>query len=406
MKDKFDVIIIGSGPAGSACALSLAGSGLDIALVDKAIFPRDKVCGDALSADVAAQLPLLSEHLMTAFAADGRKIPSYGVRLYAPDLTCVDIPFRGEGKVTDGHVFPRKDFDDLLLREVKAQGICDVFEGCTVTQVSEVAHGVDVATDKGRLAAQMVVGADGANSVVARLAGNGSVDRRHHSAGLRVYYDNVKGFHEGNHIELYFFRNILPGYLWVFPLPGGRANVGIGLLSSVVSKRKINLRGELKELLATHPCLKDRFAMARPLETGKGHALPLGSRKRHLSGNRFLLAGDAAGLIDPFTGEGIGNAIRSGRVAALHLVQSFRAEDFSAEFNRAYDIEIYRRMGKELRLGYALQRLCKYPWLFNYVIRKASRSRYWHGFLTSALADVSIKMQFTDPAFYYRLLVK
>ena len=92
----------------------------------------------------------------------------------------------------------------------------------------------------------------------------------------------------------------------------GKANVGIGMLSSHISQKKINLKVVLQKLIETHPQLKDRFINAKALESIKGFGLPLGSKKRRLSGDRYVLTGDAASLIDPFSGEGIGNAIRSG----------------------------------------------------------------------------------------------
>ena len=88
----------------------------------------------------------------------------------------------------------------------------------------------------------MIGGADGAQSVVARQLGSFRPDREHYSAGLRVYYEGIASFQESNFIELHFFKDVLPGYLWIFPLPNNRANVGIGVLSSVVSKKKMNLK--------------------------------------------------------------------------------------------------------------------------------------------------------------------
>lgn len=404
VEGEYDVVIVGAGPAGAACALALSDSGLKVAVVDKAAFPRDKVCGDALSADVVKQLPMLSEKLAHDFASRETRTASYGVRLFAPDRTSVDLSFTLKGGSSRGYVWPRQEFDNLLVSHVKTEANCEVLEHVAVTDLSVAAEAVHIQTKHGLLRAKMVVGADGANSIVARLAGSKTIDRRHHSAGLRVYYEGVTGFDERNHIELHFLRNILPGYLWIFPMHGGRANVGIGMLSSVVAHKRINLRRTLEQMLQTEPLLRKRFVAARPLEEVRGHGLPLGSVRRKLSGDRFLLIGDAGSLIDPFTGEGVGNAIRSGRVAADHIVQCFRFNDFSARFNRAYDREIYRRMGKEFRIGHALQRLSQIPWLFNLVVRKARNNPYWHEFLCNALADIDVKMHFIRPSFYYRLL--
>lgn len=400
---RYDVVIVGAGPAGASCALRLSGSGLKVAVLDKAKFPRDKICGDALSVDVVNQLPMLSADMPERFAECVDRIGSYGVKIISPENVAVEIPFVHNGENKSGYVCPRLAFDAILFNKIRDAGQTDVIEECKVHDVIHNAKSVQIMSDKGSFESPLVIGADGANSVVQKLSGKKTIDRNHHSAGLRVYYEGVTSFHEKNYIELYFFRETLPGYLWVFPMHGGRANVGLGMLSSVVAGRKINLKELLQHLLATHPELKERFAMARPLETAKGHGLPLGSRKRTISGNRFILAGDAAGLIDPFTGEGIGNAIRSGRVAADHIVRCFEVHDFSAAFNKEYDREIYRRMWNELRLSRSLQQLCKHPSLFNFVFRRAAKSEHIRRFLTQAMADVDVKKQVINPMFYYRL---
>lgn len=400
----YDVIIVGGGPAGSSCALSLSHSGLKALLIDKAKFPRDKICGDALSLDVINQLPMISQAVATDFNSHTEKLPSSGVRIFSPDLTCIDLPFVHKGTQKNGYVMRRVDFDNILLQKVKETRAIHVLEGCEVLTAVRQRNEVVVSTSRGNYRCAMVVGADGANSTVGKLVGRKFIERDHYSAGLRVYYEGVNSFHAQNYIELYFFNDILPGYLWVFPMAGNRANVGIGVLSSVIKNKRMNLRQTIQRLITTHPALRDRFANARPLESIKGHGLPLGSRKRSISGERVLLLGDAAGLIDPFTGEGIGNAIRSGRVAAEHIQQCFEQKTFSAQFNKQYDREIYRRMWKEFEISCALQRLCRYPSLFNFVFRKATSSEYWHNFLTQSLADVDQKKQFKNPIFYYRLL--
>jgi len=403
---KFDVLISGAGPAGAATALSLGNSGLRVALLDKAIFPRDKICGDALSVDVINQLEKLSPSLCSVFDKLSAKTDSHGVRIVAPGGLHIDIPFLIGGKEKAGYVCTRQSFDSLLMDEIIKLKRINVIQDCQVHDVIINSDEIVAVTSNGDFSAKILVGADGAQSVVRKKFITNKIDRRHYSAGLRVYYENVQDFQEGNYIELYFFREILPGYLWIFPLPEGRANVGLGMLSSVVSARKLNLQHVLSSLLASHPLLRPRFQNATPIESIKGFGLPLGSKENRISGDRFVLAGDAASLIDPFTGEGIGNAIRSGRVAADHILNCFQMGTYSATFNAAYDKEINTRMRKEFLISRSLQRLCRYPWLFNTVVRKANQNAFIHKALVDALAYPDKKKWLTKPSFYYHLLFK
>ncbi len=388
---KFDVVIVGAGPAGAACAIRLGGSGLKVALLDKAIFPRDKTCGDALSVDVINQLAMLSDKLATDFTFLANKIPSYGVKIFSPDHQCVDIPFVHKNVKSCGFISPRLDFDNFLFQHVKEYPNISIFENCAVEKITQHASKNSIHTKSSIFECDIVIGADGAHSVVSRNVGDIKVDKKHHSAGLRIYYEGVTSFHEEGFIELHFFKEILPGYLWIFPLADNKANVGIGMLSSVVAKQKVDLKKVLQKLINTHPNLKERFKDATPLETIKGYGLPLGSKKRNISGERFLLTGDAAALIDPFSGEGIANAIRSGRVAADHAIQCCEQNNFSAAFNKAYDKEIYRRMWNEFKISKTLQRIINYPRLFNFVLKRINNSKRLQGVLIEALANVEQK---------------
>lgn len=399
-------MIVGAGPAGCASAMVLGQAGLSVALIDKAVFPRDKTCGDALSVDVINQLSLLSLDLASTFNDFPSKMPSHGVKIFSPDHSHIDIPFVHQGKEKCGYICSRLDFDNLLIQQLKKISGVTLFENSNVHKVETRKEDIKVLTQKDSFSGKIVIGADGAQSIITKQLGTFKTERKHYSAGLRIYYEGVSSFHEGHFIELYFFRKILPGYLWIFPLPDNKANVGIGMLSSEVSKKKINLKETLQDFLTTHPVLKERFKDAKALESVKGFGLPLGSKKRKISGDRFLLAGDAASLIDPFTGEGIGNAIRSGRVAAEHILKCFDKEDFSGSFNSAYDQEIYRRMWKEFRISRTLQQLCRHPGLFNFVVKKANQSKHVQQLLIDALAHVDKKKSLIHPGFYYRLLFK
>jgi len=136
----------------------------------------------------------------------------------------------------------------------------------------------------------------------------------------------------------------------------------------------------------------------------EGWGLPLGSKKRSLSGNRFLLSGDAASLIDPFTGEGIGNAMVSGLVAARTIKKAVDNNNYSAGFLKQYDDELYKKLWTELKLSHYLQLLTSKPRLFNFVIGKASRSKELRQTISCMFENVDIRKKFTSPMFYLKIL--
>lgn len=402
---NYDIIICGAGPAGCTAAYQLSGKGLRIAVLDKDYFPRDKICGDALSADVVNQLHRIDARLSENFQTFTKKVPSHGVRFYAPNGTNLDIDFVNKAhREAAGYISKRYEFDTFYFDHIKKLKDIDIFQNHKILDVKMAPDSVEVSTETGVFNAKMVIGADGANSIINRKLSKNVFDKRHHCAGLRQYFANVSGFHPNNHIELHFYKDLLPGYFWIFPLPNNQANVGLGMLSSEVSKQKINLKKKLADIIQNHPNIKDRFKNAEPLETVQGFGLPIGSRKKQLSGDRFLLLGDAANLIDPFTGEGIGNAIRSGRVAAEHLLKAFERNRFDAEFNKTYDREIYRKMWKELRISRSMQLLLYYPRIFNFVVKKASKNESIRTLLTSMLDNIDLKKELLKPTFYIKLI--
>jgi menaquinone-9 beta-reductase len=401
--NSFDVAIIGGGPAGSACAISLANKGLRVALIDKASFPRDKVCGDALNIDVINQLKLMGENIFNDFDNIPQKTASYGMKIYSTKASFA-MPLYHNKVKSCGYVMKRFDFDNFLFQQAKLCNNIFCFENTCVEKIEQTEEGISFMAGNTLFTTKILVGADGAHSIVAKTFGLHKVDKNNYSAGLRQYYKNVTGFNSDNMIELHFFKETAPGYFWMFPMPDGIANVGIGMLSSKIAKNKINIKELMHQLITTHPSLVERFTNAQPLETVKGYGLPLGGKKRKLSGNRFLLVGDAASLIDPFSGEGIGNAVRSGRIAADHIIHCFKENNFSAVFNKAYDKIIYQKMEKEFRLSKLLLRIAQWPRFCNFIIKKASEVSYIGNQLTEGLGSLHKRGKlFRQPSFYLRL---
>jgi menaquinone-9 beta-reductase len=403
-----DIIIVGAGPGGSTCALSLADSGLRVLLLDRATFPRDKICGDAISGKVLSVLRHLNPALLAQMHLVPAKQPTWGIRFVAPSGQQLDIPLRLNRQaeaLPPAYVSARLDFDQFLFEAAQQVPEVEVRQGVRIQAAGCNQDGAWVSDGQTTWRARLLIGADGAHSVLARQLTHSQVHPSHHSAGVRLYAQQVQGFHPEHYLELHYLKELLPGYLWIFPLPDGRANVGLGMLTRDLQRSGLNLRQRLPEVLRQHPTLATRFAHATFEGPPQGFGLPLGSLRRPASGARFLLIGDAAGLIDPFTGEGIGNAMITGRMAAAHAREALAENDLSAERLAAYDRAAWRKLGSELQLSHQMQRLGRFPWLFDWVVGRVARNPALQQLFTQMFDSVDLRKQLRSPAFYGRLLL-
>ena len=402
----YDALIVGAGPGGATAAAVLARAGLRPLLLDKATFPRDKICGDAISGksvDVMKRLGMMDA------LAEAEQVGSWGVTFSGPYGDEVAIPFTKEldQPIAPGYVCTRLEFDNLVFERAVEAG-AEIWQDAKVTGLLREGSKVVGVTVEHEGAAKEVrapvtIGADGPYSTVVRALGMDQLDERHYCAGLRSYWRGVTGFHERNHVELHFVDEAIPGYFWIFPLPNGMANVGIGMLSSEIKKRDIKLK-PLLDLLVDHPRFRHRFTNAERVSKVQGWGLPLGSKPRTMHGDGWMLVGDAASLIDPFTGEGIGNAMVSGEKAAHWVAKAHAASDFSASFLKGFEEDVLGYLGDELKLSHAMQRLGNWKWLLNTVIRKASRSDELADAISAMFDDESQRKKLISPLFYLRVL--
>lgn len=406
-------LILGGGPAGASAALFLAQQGIPSVVLERARFPRDKICGDAFSGKVVNEL----KRLNLAWPADTlqqvQALPSWGIRFFAPNRKALDLPFALDydpaTQTAPGFIATRLAFDNWLAEQAKTNPLVEFREQQRVRKLAVSPRGVQLELHSGaQLEAPVVLAADGANGVGAKQLAGHRLQRRHHCAAVRWYWQDVNACLSDGFIELHFQQEVLPGYFWIFPMQDGRVNVGLGMRSDVLSKRKVNLKKRIQHIVENHPQIAPRFKGATPLEAPVGFGLPVGSRRRPLSGPRYLLLGDAGGLIDPFTGEGISNAMISARHAAAVVAEHWAAiaaglVPVQSEW-ADYDRRVYRRLGRELQMSTVLQRLSRYPGLFNLVVNKANRSTELRNTLSSMFAEVDLRKQFRNPLFYLRVL--
>ncbi|MGY8783050.1 MAG: NAD(P)/FAD-dependent oxidoreductase [Fidelibacterota bacterium] len=401
----YDAIIVGAGPAGTSAALFAHKLGLKTILLDKSVFPRDKVCGDALSGKcirIMRELNIL-EDISNLEGADINRI-TFG----SPSHKQFDIQLNSSkksGYVTKGFVVPRLIFDDFLFQ--KAKEVTDTREGFTVQNLTYSNGDINGVIGKSKdgqeehFEAPLVIGADGANSIVARKLGLYELDMKNTSIAVRCYYSGVEGLTD--QIELHYVNEVNPGYFWLFPAGGGKANIGIGLSKNDAKKDKRTLREILDEVTLSD-YFKKRFKNAKQLEKPVGWNLPCGSIHRKNHGNGFMLLGDSAGLVDSFTGEGIGNAMVSGKYAMQVLSKAKKNNDYSEKNLSEYDRLLWGEVGKELKTSARLQSLGRSSFLLNFVINRAARSNEVQDIMAGMLSHEIPKSELSKPSFYFKIL--
>ncbi len=407
---KTDVCVVGAGPAGSTAALFLAKYGINCILFDKARFPRDKICGDGISGWVVSILKELDPNLITRLSNQDFVLHSYGIRIVAPNHKKLDIPFfdnaNDNSGLPPGFTCRRLEFDNFLIEEVRKKKEIRFYEETEIESYTRNDESIILkSTDGKSFEARSVIFANGVNSKFSVDPGGIRKDKKSTMTGLKAYYRGINGFHEQNYVELHFLRDFLPGYLWIFPLAGGLANVGVGLDQKRISERKLNLREKMLTAIDTIPYLKERFKYAEMVTKVQAYAIPVWDKKRKLSGERFILTGDAASLVDPITGEGIGHAVISGMLAAGQIKKALGKNDFSEIFMMQYDQELYDKIGNELSISSKIPGFIRFPWLFNSVINKAVSSKTLQDKLTLAITDLEVRKRLKEPSLYLKILL-
>lgn len=405
-----DITIVGAGPGGATAALQLNKMKIPCLLLDKAKFPRDKTCGDALSGKVTTLLNRIDPDILHRLESKDFNHNIWGIRMVAPNYVNLDVPFKWDYNVKEdavpGYVVPRMDFDHFLIDEVKRTELVDFREEVEIDSIERTEGGFVLTGNGGaiKIRTRLLMVANGAHSKFSRDYAGIKKENKHYAGAVRAYFENVNGYHPDGFIELHFLKEYIPGYFWIFPMENNTANVGLGLRSDYISKRRINLKKELMKIVENHPNIKERFKDAKLASKIVGYPLPLGSKKYRISGDHFMLLGDAGHLVDPITGEGVGNAMYSGWIAAEQAGECFKQNDFSAPFMDAYDIRIQRVLGVEMRLSYQLQRLLIYPWFVNMFARRLEKSDKLRKVLIRMYSDLELRKKLVHPLFWLKML--
>jgi len=338
---EYDAIVVGAGPAGSSAAAVLGAAGKRTLLLDRDRFPREKTCGDGITFKCFPALKRLGL-LDDFFKAVRVRTRGYSLVFSNGQELAVRQP---EGDRAPVYVLPRYDFDQLILsaalRERQVQLVSEVraeslqFDADKVVGVIGSLKGAPF-----EARAPLVIDACGANTPLAVQVGAGNRDPRRCALAIRGYYQGLKGL--SDLIELYFDREILPGYFWIFPTSPTTANIGCGTFQHLVEERKIDLRAVLRRFFEQHPVVREKLSGATLCGELKGGKIPLALSPIDAEGSSrvrdgLILVGDAASFTDPITAEGISYALNSGLLAGEVGSAALDRRDLSAESLSPYD---------------------------------------------------------------------
>ncbi len=327
-----DVLVIGAGPAGAAAGITARRTGAEVLVVDRARFPRNKTCGDAVSnrgVELCRQLGALEAIL----AGPHARVTTAAAIL--PDGARIQRDYSDVGLIV-----PRLDLDNALKQALVRSGAA-LREGNAVTAIEIAANTAHAHTSAGTLSARVVIAADGPNSVAWQTLGYHPTKAKALAVARTLYMRGVDSKGAASTSEHYFERFLPGGYGWSFPAVNGISNVGVYQRADCYKQCGRHISGLMTEFLNAHP---ERFADAEVVGHARTWPLPIAHFGLPPSGPRLLCAGDAACLVDPFTGEGIWHALCSGVLAGEHAARACERGGLSSADALRYRAELSRRV--------------------------------------------------------------
>lgn len=396
MSGEYDAIVVGAGPGGSAAAYWLASAGLKVVLLEKKALGRDKVCGDGLTPRATKALVEMGVRPATEsyHRIRGLRVLGAGREMELDWPTLSNFPNNGlvaARKVLDADITDRAAEAGVEVLEM-TEAVGPVRQGTTLKGVKwvrkeQLEGGGVLKADEGTLLAPFTIVADGASSSFGRSLGIRMDPSYPLGLGIRAYYRTDR--HDDDFIESWLELRkddlLLPGYGWLFPLGDGTMNVGVGLLQTSKKDLNVNLSRLQHDFIDVLP---KSYGIRHENATGpyKSARLPLGGSIRKPYGDGFLCIGDAAGMINPFNGEGIDYALETGKLAA-GMVSAALARGSSTEL-ADYQTALRDIYGGYYRLGRLFLRMISKPELFRVMCQIGMRSETVMAFALQVLANL------------------
>jgi menaquinone-9 beta-reductase len=407
-KTTNQITIIGAGPAGLTAALMLGKQGIPSLLIEKHQFPREKICGDGLGGKVVSCLHKIDPDFVRELEMKDFATGSHAVRFFSPSAKMMELSFRHEkAGAADGFICQRMDFDNFLMEKAQANPNIHIQQGVNIKGLHRKNGNIIIQDESGQTIAEtvlllMATGMD--NRLIQQLGPEDDHPGRE-GIGVRGYFKNVSGSDNNFAIEIHFLEELLPWYFWIFPFSDGSANVGLAMPEEKARESQSSLKELLFHVINKYPHLKSRFSGSTLSGKIKANRLPYYNYRGSIAGDNYLLLGDAARLVDPFTGEGIGNAMYSGIIAAEIAGKCFETGNTGLEATKNYQQLIYQKLGPELELSLKLQKLAQSRRLLNLVIGRASANKKLRMTISEMLYNDKAKSKLSNPWFYLKLML-
>ena len=362
-----EVIVVGAGPSGSAAAAALAQKGRDVLLIDRGAFPRDKTCGDGIPASAIEELYELG---MKEKILQADFYPIKELLLSSPNGHVLQAPIREGKRGGTSYVIPRMKFD-VMVQEHAVESGAEFLQAQVSKALIEDGRVTGVKIKKNgsvqEISSKVVVGADGVTSAIARSIRPDKAQDKHRAVALRTYIEDIEEY--PNVVEFYLYKEILPGYAWIFPMGEGRANLGLGMRLDKFRDDKKSLE-ELLDIFLQLPAIKNRLRQGGVMRDTAVWQLNFGSQDMKRGYDGAVLIGDAAGLINPSTGGGISNGLQSAFIAVDVIEKSLKNGDTSAQAFKEYELRLDERLRSGMRRSYFIQRsLMFFPRWVDFLVR-------------------------------------
>tara|TARA_R110002096_G_scaffold276109_1_gene469926 strand:+ start:139076 stop:140344 length:1269 start_codon:yes stop_codon:yes gene_type:complete len=349
-----EVCIIGAGPSGIVTALFLAKKGISSIVLDKFHFPRPKPCADCITGNTLRILKEINPQILDQLVKEEKMKAMHGINAFSSNTNKIKFDFLALEAGTDEascYTIKREDFDYAIFKEAQKNKLITLREGFHVKNIFSSKEEAFVEEKNGeKIIAKVLVNASGSNSNLQKENYKSYNKDSNTAIGIRAYFENIE-MNSPDYCELFLSRSLMPGGMYISPMTHNQANVNLVLRIDKLKKHEIDLKKIFDDFLENHPIVKNKFKNAIQLEKFAGSQLRLGTVKRKIHGDRFIMVGDAAGLIDILSANGIPQAFMSGKIAAEHLAEAFAKGDFSSKALLKYEKAIFKATKNYLRMG-------------------------------------------------------